>query len=514
MTYLLGIDLGTSAVKALLLDEGGRVLGFSREEYALLTPRLGWVEQDPFKWWRAAANVVRRVISDVEKNSQLAAVGLSGQMHGTVLLDGKKAILNPAVIWPDQRSYAQVEEIKDIVGQENLIEITGSPLATGFQAATIRWFQQNESELWDRVRHVLLPKDYLRWRMTGLFASEASDGSGSLLFDGQARNWSSYLLKILGIDENLLPPIQSSSSVAGELQRESAADLGLPAGVPIITGAADTASSLVGSGALDPGSLVVSISSGGQLVWPSAEFSVEHAGRTHTFCSALEPGSGEAGWYRMGATLSAGQSMRWLRENILVSDGELSFEKMTTWAAEVPIGAHGLFFLPYLSGERSPLMDPHARGVFFGLTLRSERADLVRAVMEGVVFSLYQAYQALVGDGTRPEKIILTGGGARSGFWGKIVADVFGLPVQKLLVQEASTLGAAIIAGAGIGIFDLVKKSRKLARYEAPIEPQISNHTRYKELFEVYCEIYQQNKDIFPRLTADSGKTESQPNSR
>lgn len=506
MDHLLGIDLGTSGVKALLLDRQGLVLGSGKGEYPILTPRPGWAEQDPEAWWQSAVKAVRWAISGLDNPGCIQAIGVSGQMHGTVLLDHRDVILHPAVIWPDQRAAEQVDEITKLVGLEKLIGTTGSPAAAGFQAATIRWFQEIKPDLWDQVRSMLLPKDYLRWRMTGSMASDPSDGAGSLLLDGQKRDWSSYLLKLLDINQQFLPPIKPSNSVAGKLQEVPAADLGLIAGTPVITGAADTASSLVGSGLTDPSGLMVSISSGGQLVWPCLDFYVDKTGRTHTFCSALDPGPHQAGWYKMGATLSAGQSLRWLRDNVLGLRGEDVYRKMDSWAEEAPPGSQGLIFLPHLSGERTPVMNPLSRGVLIGLTLSHNRTHLVRAVMEGVVFSLFQAYQTLTGGLEQPERIILTGGGAKSEFWSQMTADVFGLPVQKLVVEEGSAMGAALLAGAGLGLYDAAQQSRKWAAYAAQQDPNLENHESYLELYEMFGEIYRQNRDILERLSVYPGK--------
>jgi xylulokinase len=500
MTLLLGIDLGTSSVKALLLNEAGQVLGRGSSGYAINTPQPGWAEQNPETWWDAAAAAVRQAIVGVPEGRSIDAIGVSGQMHGTVLLDQQGRILHPAVIWPDQRSVDQVVEIRQLIGDKQLIDITGSPIAAGFQAATVRWFQQVKSELWSRVGHVLLPKDYLRWRMTGEFASEASDGSGTLLLEGRKREWSALILRKLEVDPDLLPPVQPSVALAGELNQAAAEHFGLPAGVPVITGAADTASSLVGAGSFKPESLMVTIGTGGQILLPTFEFTVDKKGRLHTFCGAVEPQPGQAGWYLMGATLSAGQSLRWLRDKVFNLAGEDSYDQMTAWAEQVPPGAGGLIFLPYLAGERTPLMDSHAWGAFLGLTLSHGQAELVRAVMEGVVFSLYEAYLVLLEVGVVPERIILAGGGARSRLWGQMVADMFGLPVMRLLVTEQSALGAALLAGTGCGKLDLASAAQQWVKYGASFDPDFATQARYLELLEIFRLSYQKNKVDFQML--------------
>ncbi|HLE15657.1 MAG TPA: xylulokinase [Anaerolineales bacterium] len=502
MPFLLGLDLGTSSLKVVLFDENGSVVGRGAAAYPLHTPRPGHAEQDPEDWWRAAGEAARQSLSGVEGPVQVAALGLSGQMHGTVLLDEHNRPLAPAVIWPDQRSASQVAEITRLVGAERLIELAGSPVATGFMAATARWFQQEQPEVWRRVRRLLLPKDSLRWRLTGEFAGDPSDGSGALLLDVRARDWSDEILGALGIERELLPAIQPSAALAGELCSDAAQHLGLPAGLPVVTGAADTAAGLLGGGATGPGELLLTLSTGGQLALPSFEVEVDRQGRVHTFCSALEPEPDRAGWYRLGATLSAGGSLRWLRDNVFALEGEGAYESMTAWAEQAPPGANGLVFLPYLAGERTPLMDPQARGIFLGLALGHGRAELVRAVLEGVALSCYEAYRVLVEGGGRPERLILAGGGSRSRLWGQIVADVFALPVVRLETAEQSAVGAALLAGAGAGHFSAGQEARAWARYGPPLEPDLTRHSLYLELGEVFRRAYLAHREDFPRLAS------------
>jgi xylulokinase len=503
--YLLGIDLGTSSVKALLVNETGKVMGSGSAAYSIHHPQMGMAEQDPGDWQAAVRIAVCQAVEAGEA-VDIQAIGLSSQMHGTIMLDSQERLLCPAVIWPDQRSAAQVEDITAMIGAERLIEITGSPLATGFQAATLRWFQQERPELWERVEKILLPKDYLRGWLTGEWAAEPSDGSGSLLLDVHARQWSTTILEALDIETGWLPPIQASTAQAGRLQAQVAAELLLQPGMPVITGAADQAASLLGAGATGSQTLLVNLSTGGQLVLPIGQVEIDRAGRMHTFCSALEPGEGRAAWYKLGATLAAGQSLRWLRECVFGLEGEDAYPRMTSWAEEMPIGARGLVFLPYLTGERTPLMDPQARGLFLGLTLQHGRAELVRAVMEGVTFSLYEAYQVIIESGERPQRIILAGGGARSPLWRHMVADVFALPVQHLQISDGSALGAAILAGAGTGLFEAGEASLKWASYDAPIEPDLKAHTVYMEILEIFRSAYRQNQPGFQRLEALSGR--------
>ena len=498
MGYLLGIDLGTSSMKVLLVKENGQIAGRGSAEYPIQAPQPGQAEQNPDEWWQACQAAVHQALVEAGSPVHVAALSLCGQMHGTVLLDKQDRLLAPAVIWPDQRSPRQVKEINQLVGAERLIGLTGSPAATGFQAATVRWFQQEQPEIWQQVRRALLPKDYLRWRLTGEFASEASDGSGTLLLDVRSRDWSGELLAVLDINLEQLPPVKPSIAIAGELGPDASSLLGLPPGIPVITGAGDTPASLLGAGVTAPETLLVNISTGGQLALPAFIVAVDKAGRMHTFCSALEPTQEQAGWYQMGATLSAGQSLRWLRDNFFKLEGEGAYQKMTAWAAEVPPGARGLLFLPYLSGERTPLMDPLARGMFLGLTLQHGRPELVRAVLEGVTFSCYEACRVLIETGASPSRVILAGGGARSPLWGQIVADVFGLPVQRLKTTEQSALGAVLLAGAGISLLDPSTTSQLWAEYDDPLEPKPPNHAFYMELLPLFREAYWKLKEHLP----------------
>ena len=497
MANLLGIDLGTSSVKVLVADENGKILSGGSADYPLLTPKPGRVEQDPHDWWQAAVMAVRQAMTGLKGDPSLDGIGISGQMHGAVLLDHADHILNPAVIWPDQRSLPQVKEITDLIGRERLIEITGSPAATGFQAATLLWFQQNQRDVWRKTRRVLLPKDYLRWRMTGEFATDPSDAAGTLLLDGRNRTWSLHLLEQLHIESRFMPPIHPSLGEAGKLQLEAAAEMGLFSGTPVVVGAADTACSLLGAGMTASSDLLLTISTGGQLITPAKSFLFDRHGRLYTFCSALEPDSQQAGWYLMGATLSAGQSLRWLRDSIFNMRTAEAYPQMIAWAEQARIGADGLIFTPYLLGERSPLMDSQARGTFVGLTIRHGRAELVRAVLEGVVYSLYEMYLLLVENGLQPERVLLAGGGARSRFWMQLVADIFGLPVEKVAVEEQSAYGAALLAGAGIGLFDVVQGAQDWAKVDVQADPNWKAHAQYQELQTVFRAVYQNTRHLF-----------------
>jgi xylulokinase len=498
---LLAADLGTSAVKAVLVSPNGEALGSGQAGYPIHHPAPGMAEQDPQEWWQAVVQAVHQALSAAASPESVAAIGLSGQMHGTVLLDKQKRLVAPAAIWPDQRTFPQVEEAYARTGREALIQRTGSPAAAGFQALTLLWYQQERPDLWRRVHKALLPKDYLRLRLTGELASDPSDACGTLLLDIHTRSWSSEILGSLGLDPGLLPPIQPSASLAGGLRPEAAGQLGLPAGIPVVTGAGDTPAALLGAGVLHPQTLLLNLSTGGQTALPLDRAGVDRSGRVHTFCTALEPGDGGAGWYLLGGTLSAGLSLRWLRDQVFGLQGdESAYERMSALAAQAPPGAGGLVFLPYLVGERTPHMDPQARGMFLGLTLQHGQAELVRAVMEGVVLACFEAYQVLLETGSLPDKLVLAGGGARSPVWRQIIADVFGLPVHRLVVADQSAMGAALLAGGGIGQFNPVEAAREWAYYDPPLEPEPRAHARYQEILPVFQHAYQAHREDFPRL--------------
>ncbi len=492
----LGIDLGTSSVKVAVFAAPGQIAAIGAAQYPILHPQPGHAEQDPARWWAAVVEATRQVTNKID-TAAVVAIGLSGQMHGTVLLDDDDAPLGNAIIWPDQRSARQVEEITELIGAQELIRITGSPVATGFQAATIRWLQEEEPARWAKTAKALMPKDYLRWRMTGAFATDPSDGSGALLLDVRTRDWSSELLTKLEIEPQRLPPVQPSTGTAGALLPHAAAELNLPSGIPVITGAADTACSAAAAGALQPGTLLLTLSTGGQLVLPVDRPAVDLQGRIHTFCNAFAPTGGLAGWYQMGAMLSAGMALRWLRDNVFGLTRDDAYDTMNRWADASQPGANGLLFLPYLAGERTPHMDPYARGAFLGLTLAHGQGDFVRAVMEGVAFACLDAFNVLVELGAAPTEIVLAGGGAKSALWRQIIADSFGLPVKPLLVSEQSATGACILAGLGVDVVEQERIVTDWVRYGEPTLPNPALHAGYVDQHARFRDAYANNRDLF-----------------
>ncbi|MCS7221548.1 MAG: xylulokinase [Anaerolineae bacterium] len=495
MDLILSLDLGTTSLKALLVDAEGAIHAQAEREYPIYTPQPGWAEQDPQDWWQAAVSATRACLA-VTDATAVRAIGLSGQMHGTVLLDADGTPLMPAVIWADQRGSAQATAITAHLGSARLAEIAGSRVAAGFMAATLLWIQQERPDVWTRIRSVLLPKDWLRWRLTGHLATEVSDASGTTLMDIRCRSWSAEILTALGIDHAIMPPILESGDIAGELIGEAAAALGLPAGVPVVAGGADQATGALGSGVVEPDTLLMSLGTGGQLVLPLSEVVVDRQLRAHTFCHALPQR-----WYLLGAILSAGLAFRWLRDAVLEFDPANGYERMTALAEAVPPGAEGLLWVPHLVGERTPYMDPDARGVLVGLTLRHGRAHLVRAMMEGIALNLRNAFEVFHELGVSPQRIVMAGGGARSPLWRQIVADVFQREVIPLQVEAQSALGAAILAGAAVGLLpDAITASRQWARYGAPVTPNPANAAVYATLFDLFRSMHPRHQADFVRL--------------
>jgi len=498
---LLGIDLGTSSVKTIIVDaDSGRVLGSASSGYPLSHPEAGAAEQDPEEWWQATVSAVQRATAEAGPESAIQAIGLSGQMHGTVLLDRQGEPVAPAIIWSDLRSAASAAALTSTIGRDHLLDIAGSPIAAGFQAATIHWLRQSRPELWSRTASVLLPKDYLRFRLTGDSATDPSDATATLLLDAQTRQWSPVLLDAVGVAPAQLPAIFASSAVTGELTDGAARELGLVAGIPVVGGAGDAAAAAVGSGVVDPSTLLLTLSSGAQALAPATTPAVDPEGRIHTFCSAFEPGNGRAGWNLMGATMSAGLALRWLRHDLFELKDDEAFEDLEA-AANVPVGSDGLLFLPYLTGERTPHMNPDARGMFIGLGPEHGRPELTRAVLEGVAMALYDAFLVVRETGANPERIVLAGGGSRSPLWRQIIADLFGLPLVPLRIDEQSAYGAAILAASVTG-GSPVDLARQWASYGNPVEPDATNYARYQQLHALFRETYTANAGIFDRLTA------------
>jgi xylulokinase len=508
MSFLLGIDIGTSSAKAVLFDaETNHTLAVAGQEYPLHKPAPDRAEQQPEDWWQGTVAVVRQVISHVGR-TDVAAISFSGQMHGTVLLDRAGVPLHPAIIWADQRSAAACLTLVNILGPERYAALTGTLPAVGFQGATLVWLAEHEPALLAHTHHVILPKDYVRLRMTGEIATEVSDAAGTGIFDITRQRWATEILQGVGLRESLFPPVLRSTAVAGQLTRQAAAELGLSAGIPVIAGCADQPAQAIGNGLIAPGQASVTTGSGGQVFVPiqpvSPKFKGTESGltpsvpvlhtdpRLHVFNHAVPDM-----WYVMGAILSAGLSLRWLRHVTGLAEAADPYALLSAEAAATPPGADGLIFLPYLSGERTPHMDPLARGAFIGLSAYHTRGHLARAVMEGVAFALRQALEISLGLGGQVERVIAAGGGTESQVWRQIQADVFGLPLQRSLLTEQASVGAALLAGTGAGVYpDLTTACRQVVRYGPITEPNPVRQARYEELYARFAQLY-------PRLRED-----------
>lgn len=504
MDYLMGIDLGTSGTKTVLFDTNGTVKASETVEYPLDQPQNGWAEQDPEEWWGACIKTVRGVINKSKINpADIKGIGLSGQMHGLVMLDGAGNVLRNSIIWCDGRTAAECAEITERVGYDNLIAITANPALTGFTAGKILWVRKNEPEIYAKCRHILLPKDYIRYKLTGEFATEVSDASGMNLLDVTARDWSEPVLKLLDIDRGLLPSMHESIEVTGYITAESAALTGLAEGTPVAGGAGDNAAAAVGTGVVSPGRSFTTIGTSGVIFAHSDEVKIDPKGRVHTFCSAV-PGA----YTVMSCTLSAGGSLQWFRNHFCQPEMAAAKEQgidpyvlMDRQAADVPIGANRLLFLPYLMGERSPLLDPNARGVFFGLSAMHTRQDMLRAVMEGVVYSLRECFDVLSGMGIALNSMVATGGGGSSPLWRQMLADVYRCPVMTVDNKEGPALGAAILAGVGTGIYSSVQDAcTAVLKVRESQSPLIENSNRYAPFYDLYCKIYPQLKAQFETL--------------
>ncbi|MEA3336891.1 MAG: xylulokinase [Chloroflexota bacterium] len=493
-SLLIGIDLGTSSLKTVVIDSDGRLLARAAHEYPIDSTRPGWAEQDPESWLAATVATIRQALdlSGIPA-AHIAGIGLSGQMHGTVCLDESGQVLRPAIIWADQRSASQVQQVYDLLGSRRLGELTANPLDTGFMLASWLWLRENEPPVARATSHLLLPKDWLRFRLTGNLGTEPSDASSTLLFDTAARSWSSGLLEPLGIDGDILPPIHQSAQVAGGLTAELAMATGLRQGTPVVFGGSDQSCQALGNGVIEPGVISCTIGTGGQLFAPTRQPAYDSELRLHLFCHVLPEQ-----WHQMAAILSAGLSLRWLRDNVLT---EMSYTQMADQAATVPAGAQGLFFLPHLAGERTPYMDPSARASFIGLTLSHDRSHMTRAVMEGVVFALKQGLELMAELGVPVRQIVASGGAVRHPLWLQLQADIFDRPITQTKTIEAAAVGAALLAGIGTGVYaDAHSAVEHTVRGgQQPVLPNPQRAARYAESYETYVRLFPalQETDVF-----------------
>ena len=510
MITLLGIDLGTTGVKAALFAvDDGRVLASAFVDYPLYHPHPGWAEQNPAEWWQATLTAIRACLAGGAQQgvqpADVRGVGLSGQMHGVVLLDANQQVLRPSIIWADQRSEAQCRWITERVGAERLIELVSNPALPGFSAPKLQWIRDNEPEIFARAQTMLLPKDYIRYLLTGVIAMEISDAAGTDLLDVKHGTWSREVLEALELNPTLLPPIVAATGVAGTITDEVAALTGLQPGTPVAGGGADNACGAVGNGVVRPGLALVSIGTSGVVLAYAGSPQVDTSGpvpRVHTFNHAV-PGA----WYLMGVTQGAGLSLHWVRDNIGLPEmamerwaGVDAYELLSKEAAQVPPGSEGLIFLPYLQGERTPHLDAYARGGWIGLTASHTRRHLVRSVLEGVAFSLKDCFAILQEQGLELEQMRATGGGAKSPLWRQIITDVLGIELVTTNATEGPAFGAALLAGVASGVYNSVQQAcDQTVRVVERTEPQPEHRQAYEQAYEVYRALYPALKPIIGR---------------
>lgn len=503
---LLGIDIGTTGTKTLLIDEEGRVLASAVSEYPLHTPRPGWAEQDPADWWEATRLTIRRVLALAGLRGQdVRGIGLSGQMHGSVFLDDRQQVIRPAILWCDQRTAEQCAWITQTVGAQRVVELTSNPVLTGFTAPKIVWLRDHEPEHYARVRKVLLPKDYIRFRLTGAFATEVSDASGTALFHVRERRWATEMLDAIGIPCEWMPECFESPVPSARVSPEAAEATGLQAGTPVVGGGGDQAAGAVGNGIVERGIVSSTVGTSGVVFAFSDEPAVDPGLRVHTFCHAV-PGK----WHQMGVMLSAGGSLRWYRDALAGPEREVAallgvdpYRLITEEAAQAPVGSEGLIFLPYLTGERTPHADPYARGVFFGLTLRHDRRHMARAVLEGVAYGLRDSFEILQEMGVPIQEVRASGGGARSPLWRQIQADVTNREHVTINVDEGPAFGVALLAGVGTGVWGSVAEAcRATIRVTDRCPPVPENAAIYARYYPIYRALYRCLAEQFAAVAA------------
>jgi xylulokinase len=501
---MLGLDLGTSSVKAMLVDSKGSVLLSASRPYPIESPYPGWCEQDPAVWWRSVKEAVHELLSKTRfSGDSVSSICVSGQMHGMVLLNGSREVLRPAIIWSDNRSRSQRMQIENELGVEALIEISGNRAATGFAAVSFLWVRQNEPRIAEAVKTLLFPKDYIRMRLTGVVCTDFSDASGSLLLDIRRRQWSNEVASTVGIGLDALPEIKGSHEAAGELAEGAAEELGLRPGTIVATGGGDSMVGALGCGVIREGVWSVNIGTGGQVLSPAVRPVVDRIGRTNTFCHAA-PGM----WVVQGSILSAGLSLRWFRDALGSGEKRLSeicgidvYDVLTLEAAEAPPCSKGLVFLPYLIGERTPHNDPAARGVFFGLSLAHDKTHMVRAILEGVAFAFRDCKEVLTGLGLKPEKLVFRGGGSGSRLWRDILANVLSETVVSAAQLNDVSFGSCLLAGTACGLWrDLNQACGETVRHGDSSKPDPRASKLYDKQYCLYVSLYRHLKPLFQLL--------------
>ena len=506
MKYAIGVDIGTSGTKTVLFDEKGGVIASAAVEYPLYQPKNGYAEQMPEDWYKAAVSTMKTVMekSGVDKND-ICGIGLSGQMHGLVMLDEDNKVIRPSIIWCDQRTAKEVDEMNTKLGREKLIEITANPALTGWTAAKILWVKNAEPENYAKCKHILLPKDYIRFMLTGEYATEGSDASGMQLLDVPNRCGSKEVCDTLGIDMSMLAKVYESCEITGYVTKEIAEMTGLKEGTPVVGGAGDNAAAAVGTGVVEDGKAFTTIGTSGVVFAHTSNVSIDPKGRVHTCCAAV-PGC----WHIMGVTQGAGLSLKWFRDNFCGAEKETAklmgvdeYYLMDKEAETIPIGADRLLYLPYLMGERTPHLDPDARGVFFGLSAVHTKKHMLRAVMEGVAYSLRDCVEICREMNINVSDMMACGGGGTSPLWRQMLADLYNCSVKTASSKEGPALGVAILAFVGAGVYKSVPEACKaIVGVDKTQAPVLENVSVYEKYYKLYTEIYPDLKDKYAALAA------------
>ncbi len=504
MQYVLGIDLGTSGTKTVLFDKHGKKIASDTVEYGLIQPQNGWAEQNPNDWWQAAVQTIAQVLKKSNVNPKdIKGLGISGQMHGLVMLDENNDVLRNAILWCDGRTGEECKEITEKIGEEKLIEISANPALTGFTAGKILWVKKHEPQIYAKCRKILLPKDYIRFKLTGIYGQDVSDASGTNLFDVKKREWSLEILQKLGIDKSLLPDCKESVDVAGNITKEASDLTKLSQSTIVCFGAGDNASAAIGTGVIKTGRAFTTIGTSGVIFAHSNSPQIDIKGRVHTFCSAV-PGA----YTVMSCTLAAGMSLKWFRDNFCSSEVELSeflkkdsYQIIDEGVDKIPIGADKLIFLPYIMGERSPILDEKARGVFFGLSAIHTKYHMLRAIMEGVAYSQKQNFDLMCEMKINFDTMYACGGGGKSKIWRSMLADLYNADVLTLQNDEGPALGVAILAAVASGVYsDIDSACEEMITVKSCINPNKENTGKYESYYKIYKGLYENLKNSFSQL--------------
>lgn len=500
MRYLLGLDIGTSGTKTALFDEYGKTITTATYGYDLFQPQVGWAEQNPEDWWDACVNGIKEVIEKSKvQPSDIKGIGLSGQMHGLVLVDDDYRVIRNSIIWCDQRTEKECDYMTETIGKERLIEITGNPALTGFTLSKLLWVRNNEPENYNKIYKILLPKDYIRLKLTGIFATEVSDASGMQMLDINTRDWSDELLNALDIDKNILADVYESTIVSGKVTEEASKLTNLAIDTPVVGGAGDQAAGAIGSGIVSEGIISTVIGTSGVVFASTNTPRFDKDGRVHTLCHAV-PGK----WHVMGVTQGAGLSLNWFKRTFCAKEIEESkklnvniYDLLSERASRSKPGSNGIVYLPYLMGERTPHIDPNVKGGFFGVSLINNHDDFVRSILEGVSFSLKNCMDIIEDMNVKIEDVRVSGGGAESSVWRQILADTFQYPLTTVKASEGPALGVAILAGVGAGIYESVEEAcNKIIKGNTKVEPNTDLKEIYSKVYKVYNSLYPRIKDI------------------